>query len=324
MSPSLVLLLALAPETCAPSDLACTARDKAREAREATDPEERAQARLTAARAHLALYRKTGARADLCAARRLVHGVPRRTKDLGELPQKTRTEVEAELAKLGHDCSVRRPPRPPAAPTATTPPSPLESSAAALPAAALPTIPEVGSPIPVETGVSPSDGEALLEVKPPPVDAVRSRGPEGPKGSTASPDPEAPTVSLDGRRPSSTRPGRGLLIAGGISLGAASVLGGVAAYAALRVDTAMTRHDGLAAEANGQGYTSPDVGVMRRDLEADAPYWRRVMIGTAITSGVLTGAAVALLTVSAVKRRQTPARLALHPILPGLLLTARF
>lgn len=322
MSPSLVLLLALAPETCAPSDLACTAREKAREAREATDPEERAHARLTAARAHLALYRKTGARADLCAARRLVHGVPRRTKDLGELPQKTRTEVEAELAKLKHDCSVRHPPGSPAAPTATTP-SPLESSAAALPAAALPTTPEVGSPIPVET-VSPSDGEALLEVKPPPVDAVRSRGREGPKGSTASPDPEAPTVSLDGRQPSLTRPGRGLLIAGGISLGAASVLGGVAAYAALRVDTAMTRHDGLAAEANGQGYTSPDVGVMRRDLEADAPYWRRVMIGTAITSGVLTGAAVALLTVGAVKRRQTPARLALHPILPGLLLIARF
>lgn len=317
MSP-LVLLLALAPETCAPSDLACVAREKTREAQQATDPQEQAHTRLTAARAHLALYRKQGTRSDLCAARRLLKKLPRRTMDLGELPQKTRAEVEAELAELGYDCSVRRPPRPPATPTAPTPSPQLEPSTSALPT----TSDEVGPPIPVETGVSPSDGDALLEVKPPP---VRSVAVEGPKASVPSPDPEARTVSpADSDRPILNHPGRGLLIAGGISLGAASVLGGVTTYAAIRVDAAMTQHDGLAAEANSQGYTSPDVGVMRRDLEADAPHWRRVMIGTAITTVVLTGAAVALLTVGAVKRRQSPARLALHPVLPGLLLTARF
>ena len=128
---------------------------------------------------------------------------------------------------------------------------------------------------------------------------------------------------MDGGHPSAEHTGRGLLITGGLSLATASVLGGATAYAALRVERARADHDGLAAASNAQGYTPPDVGDMRRDLEAEALHWRRVMLGSSIATGVVTGVAVALVTAGVVKRRRSE-RLALQPVLPGLLLTARF
>lgn len=308
MSPPLVLLLVLAPEPCAPSDLACTAREQVREAKRTTDPRERAQAFLTAARAHLALYRKTGDVAELCAARRLVPH--RHTSDLGDLPRATRADIEAELARLRHDCT---PPRPSSssAPQPSGPPmSPSGEAASA------------ESPV----GASSPETEPLLDVEVRPSESVPpvvARGPEAPTVPTAR-EPAAPiTRPVDGEQPSAHHRGQGLLITGGLSLAAASVLGGATAYAALRVERARGEHEGLAAAANAQGYTPPDVGDMRRDLEAEALHWRRVVLGTSITTGVVTGVAVALVTAGVVKRRRSQ-RFALQPVLPGLLLTARF
>lgn len=135
----------------------------------------------------------------------------------------------------------------------------------------------------------------------------------------------APTATLSqGDRPTLARPGRGLLIAGGLSLVPASVLAGLAAYSAVRVERLASTYGGLAETATGQGYTDPDVDMMRRDLEQDGPHWRRVRIGTSIAAGLVTGAAVALITAGAVKRRRSLERLTLHPLVPGLLMTARF
>ena len=301
MSPTLVLLLVLAPEPCAPSDLACTASEQVREAKRTTDPRERAQAFLTAARAHLALYRKTGDVAELCAARRLVPH--RHTSDLGDVPRATRADIEAELARLRHHCT---PPRPSSssAPQPSGPPTPPPSGDTASPEG------------PVVTA-SP-EAEALLDVERRPNEVahpVAARRPEAPAAPTTRP--------VDGGQPSADHRGRGLLITGGLSLAAASVLGGATAYAALRVERARGEHEGLAAAADAQGYTSPDVGDMRRDLEAEALHWRRVMLGTSIATGVVTGVAVALVTAGVVKRRRSQ-RFALQPAFPGLLLTARF
>lgn len=309
MSPPLVLLLVLAPEPCAPSDLACTAREQVREAKRTTDPRERAQAFLTAARAHLALYRKTGKVAELCAARRLVPH--RHTSDLGDLPRTTRAEIEAELARLQHHCTPPRP-SPSSAPQPLGPPELPSSGDAASPA----------GPV----GAASPDAEALLDVERRPNEVIPPAAAKGPEAPTAPAvrEPNAPiTRPVDGGQPSAEHPGRGLLITGGLSLAAASVLGGATAYAALRVERARGEHEGLAAAANAQGYTPPDVDGMRRDLEAEALHWRRVMLGTSIATGVVTGVAVALVTAGVVKRRRSH-RLALQPVLPGLLLTARF
>ena len=307
MSPPLVLLLVLAPEPCAPSDLACTAREQVLEAKRTTDPRERAQAFLTAARAHLALYRKTGDVAELCAARRLVPH--RHTSDLGDLPQTTRTEIEAELARLRHFCT---PPRPSSSSAPQPSGPPTASGAAASPE----------SPV----GASSPETEPLLDVEVRPsevVPPVTARGPETPTVPPAR-QPNAPlTRPVDGGQPSAEHTGGVLLITGGLSLAAASVLGGATAYAALRVERARGEHEGLAAAANAQGYTPPDVGDMRRDLEAEALHWRRVVLGTSIATGVVTGISVALVTAGVVKRRRSQ-RLALQPAFPGLLLTARF
>ena len=175
-------------------------------------------------------------------------------------------------------------------------------------------------------GASSPEAEALLDVERRPnevMPTVAARRPEAPIAPTAR-EPTAPTTRrVDGGQPSAGHTGRGLLISGGLSLAAASVLGGATAYAALRVERARGEHEGLAAATNAQGYTPPDVGDMRRDLEAEALHWRRVMLGTSIATGVVTGVAVALVTAGVVKRRRSQ-RLALQPVLPGLLLTARF
>lgn len=321
---SLIVLVTLAPAPCAGSDLACTARESMREARDATDPRDRAEALLTAARAHLGLYRKTDDRAELCNAWRLT---PRKhTEHLGDVPQTTRAEIKAELARLRHDCKSRSQ-RPTPTQTAIAPPSTSEPAATTAPAAPSGTS---ASGEPLEAIVaSPADdsrGEELIGIDRHPTRSVRpaERQAAAAEATPARPRtaPPAPLVRDDG--PTLARPGRGLLIAGGLSLVPASVLAGLAAYSAVRVERLASTYDGLAETATDQGYTTPGVDMMRRNLEEDGPHWRRVRIGTSIAAGLITGAAVALITAGAVKRRRSLERLTLHPLLPGLLMTARF
>lgn len=320
----LVLLVALAPEPCPLGDLACTAAERARAAKAATDPRERARALLGEARAHLGLFRQTGERAELCKAQRLI---PRKhTEQLGDVPRTTRAEVKAELARLGHDCKPRAQ-RPTPTPTAVTPSPASDPPASVTPASAIngePLEAIVASP-----AAEGTRGDALLDV-----DRHRARVARPVEGHAADmrahgaatlPKPETVLTTpptLD--RPGALHPGRGLLLAGGLGLATASVLGGVATYAAVRVDRATSTYGGLAETANGQGYTTPDADMMRRELETDGPHWRRVRIGTAITAGLVAGAAVALITAGAVKRRRSLGRLSVHSLAPGLLMTARF
>lgn len=322
---SLIVLVTLAPAPCAGSDLACTARDSLREAKSATDPRDRAEALLTAARAHLGLYRKTDDRAELCSAWRLI---PRKhTEHLGDVPRTTRAEVKAELARLGHDCRPRSQ-RPTSTPTAIAPPSASEPAATTTAPAAPSDTSASSEPLQVIVA-SPADdrrGDELIGIERHPTRSVRPA--EGQVAAVVAIPARlrnAPTApSPRGDRPALARPGRGLLIAGGLSLVPASVLVGLAAYSAVRVERLASTYGGLAETATGQGYTDPDADMMRRDLEQDGPHWRRVRIGTSIAAGLVTSAAVALITAGAVKRRRSLERLTLHPLLPGLLMTARF
>lgn len=310
---SLVLLIALAPEPCPLGDLACTAAERAHAAKAATDPRERARALLGEARAHLGLFRQTGDKAELCKAQRLI---PRtHTEHLGDVPQTTRAEVKAELARLEHDCNPR-PQRPtPPSPTSDVPAPPPASSATPAPST-------VGEPLETQ-------GDELIDVdrQHARVDRQVESHAADVKARGATPPPRpAPTSTTPPtrERPRMVPPGRGLLIAGGLGLATASLLGGVATYAAVRVDRATSAYGGLAETANGQGYTTPDADMMRRELETDGPHWRRLRIGTAISAGVIVGAAAALLTAGAIKRRRSLERLSVGPLAPGLLMIARF
>ena len=183
MTPSALTLLlhvAAAP-ACAPSDLACTARDSALEARRATDPLDRAVAHVTAARANLGLYRETGDLARLCDAQRHLDHVPRaRASELGDLPRETRQEVAGELSRREHICPARprraqvtAPVAPPAAPAPEPrPTAPSEVSTSDLLDVAVSAPPALGPP----AAAAPSPGR-VLPVQAPPAPALRVADP---------------------------------------------------------------------------------------------------------------------------------------------------
>lgn len=312
MTPSALTLLlhvAAAP-ACEPTDLACTARDSALEARRATDPLDRAVAHVTAARANLGLYRETGDLSRLCDAQRHLDHVPRaRASELGDLPRETRQEVAGELSRRGHACSPRprrsqavAPETPPTTPASGPRPAALSEVAASdLLDVAVSRPPAFGPP----ASAVDSPGQAPI--------AVHVHGP-------------TPAPALRGSDAASRQQpsGRGLLIAGGVVLASGALAGSLTAVAAIRRDDAQQRHDALAAEASVLGYTAPDVDAQRQGLAADAQHWRSVVIGTAVAAGVATATAVALLTAGAVKARRASSRIAVSPLLPGVLLTARF
>jgi hypothetical protein len=313
MTPSALSLLlhVTAAPTCEPTDLACTARDSALEARRATDPLDRAVAHVTAARANLGLYRETGDLDRLCDARNHLDHVPRaRASELGDLPRETRQEVAGELSRRRHVCS----PRPrrsqavaPVAPVASStapdprPTAPSEVAASDLLDVAVSRLPALGPP----ASATNSPGQATI--------AVHVQGP-------------IPAPVLRGADAASRQqlPGRHLLIAGGVVLASGALAGGLTAVAAIRLDDVQQKHNILAAEASDKGYTAPHVDAQRQALAADAQHWRSVVIGTAVATGVATATAVALLTAGAVKARRASSRIAVSPLLPGVLLTARF
>lgn len=305
---SLVLSLA-APAECARNDLACTARTAAREAREATDPRERAEARLTAARAHLAMSQGTGAKEHLCQARRFVAGL-RPTPELGDLLPATREQIERELTRRKITCPKGQRP-PPAVPSEPVPSTPTPDGAQqALEAPAEPSEPQR-----VDPPLRRPEDELL------PVD-VSTIVQQPPRAPTPAPEPVVPvgrTSGADVRPPA----GRRLLIAGGVLVGGAAMAGGLAAVAAARAEYLANEQNTIAAKTHEQGFTDPASREASEELAAGVAHWERVMLGASVAGAVVGTTAVALLAAGAVKRRRA-ARVVVAPGFAGLLWTARF
>lgn len=297
--------------TCAPSDLRCTGDAYAKAARVAATDEERTRFALAAGRAYLGLFRETAKVGDLCRARQLIRqGLAQPGEHLRERLAKSATEIQAEMSRLGTTCRTPRRKSEATAPAPSTPDrdtEPLMTVVADRQAAPQP-VPESTSAAPASNapGASPPDGPPPpLPVSTAPVMRV----------------PTAPSVADRLLGPRS--PGRGLLVAGGLFMVPATLAGGLTAFAAIQLDRSTLAHNQLAAEAHSVGYTAPDVAAERRELAAEVDHWRRAVVGFSIATGVLTGAAVALIATGVAKRR-TGRRLALSPALPGLLLNARF
>jgi len=312
------VLAAPPPERCTPADLACTARAAAREAADAKDVGERAEARLTAARAHLGLYRKTGAQSHLCEARRFVTGV-RQSDALGDLLPATRDEIKAELSRLGITCPARShrptpkpassPAAPEAAPLEPITPSPPQGSVQASPVAPAGSSPESTSrPVPeVRDELLPVDtrGRAALKTTRPPVRVMQ------------------PANTRTGRSDAPPPAGRGLLIAGGVLVGGASIAGGLAALAGIRADRLADEQNTIASATHAQGFSTPDMTRDSESLAAGVAHWDRVMLGAALSCAALGSTAIALMAGGAVKRRRGT-RVAMTPGPGALLFTARF
>jgi hypothetical protein len=326
LSSACLLFLAASPSTpprCAPDDLACTAQASIREANAATDPRARAEALLTAARAYLLLYRREGEPSQLCLAQHTLRRLPRaQPPDLDKFLRDLRAEIATEQANLGVACKsaapnpthpkvTRKPslsPRTPSSPS----PSPIAEEGAL--AAESPPVADAGPLLEVEAKVP-----ALRAAVPAFRDAAPTTGP------AATPAPPALTVApMLSDRPLAPRPGRGLLVGGGVVLTSASLFGALAVGAMVQRDDLVAKHDALASNANHNGYTAPDDDLARGQLAPEAMRWHRLMVGASISSGVLASVAVALISTGAAKWWRLSRRLAVRPAPGGVLLNARF
>lgn len=301
-------------------DLRCTAQASVREANHANDKFQRAAALTTAARAYLALFRGSDAAGDLCAANRYIERVfrlkPAYWAPLGDRPQATRSSVVQEMTRLGIECSKPDMPRPSAV-ASSRPALPSDASSAGadkeVASASQPDKNAVEAP-------PPGPGDELLPV-------VAAVGEQRPQVLERAPAPSGsfPVSNTKSRHPPAarTRSGRAELIVGGILLGGASLAGGIAALAGARIDRVTAQQNAVAAESHVQGFSSPEMVSESHRLEATGAHWRQVLIITSITSAALGVTAVALVISGATKYRRS-GRVAVAPMLPGLLFTARF
>lgn len=130
------------------------------------------------------------------------------------------------------------------------------------------------------------------------------------------PRPEQPV------RPAPTS-GGSLLIAGGLSLGAATAFGALAGWSVIRHDALERRIDQLRSTAHAQGYTAPEVAALRDALGADADRIRNISLSTALAAGATATVGAVLIGVGA-WRRGVARRFALTPAWRGLWVVAHF
>ena len=257
-SPALHLLAALAiatsppadPSTCAADDLQCSAPAFAAAARRATSDAQRVQYLYFAHRAYLALSDKPPkgrvASRDLCQAHRLLE----QALALPETPLRGRIvdserETLARLTTKKVQCKAPKPgnkDRPLVA--AAAPPAELRSDAA------------TDEPSTIAAGIAAQpqtdDDIVVAASKLPDLDSWQP--------TTIQPEPDAMPVSarrVKTERPASApRPGRGLVIAGGVTLGVGVALTTAAGFMGRRmVDT---RREIVALGHNVDGYATTD------------------------------------------------------------------
>ena len=294
--------------TCEPGDNACKAELFVKRAKKAPTAEQRAKYLHAAHRSYLYLYDETHEARDLCAARRTVDqglAIPGLSDALRADFEAARDALMAREREAGVRCG--RTSKPPKA-------DPPLLAAKQVDAPAAPSLTTTDPP-----SASPPAPVALQSTE----HEERAKG----DGSRVRPEQPAigdallPVTRRSSARPTTTRPGRGLAIAGGAGLGVGLVLTGVAGYLGGRmVDTVHA-----AREFNSQidGFASD--AEIARDAELKQEYRR---LGPPTLALALAGGAT--LVVSAVllgvggRRMARASRMALMPTPGGLAFGARF
>lgn len=141
--------------------------------------------------------------------------------------------------------------------------------------------------------------------------------PRPPPSSPAPPAPQPPPA-----RPAALPTCRGLLITGGVLLGTAAALGGGATAAFVRRDALVDQERALAANAAALGYADTATLNAQAALGDGIRAAHRLMLGTAITSGITAGTAAVLIAIGA--HRRARGRIDVQPTLGGLLIHGRF
>lgn len=295
-------LLALAPAEaplCELTDNACKARqfiDKSRTA----PPGARALYLYTAHRSYLALFAQSGKVQDLCAARASFDrsvGVQGQSEGQRASFEAARAELEALERQFGARCGVaaKRRKRVEATPVAALTP---DASAG-----------EDEPPPLLAERVEPGEGEQA--------DPRDTRAPARVPRPLLHDAPERPTPAKPLRPP-----GRGLVIAGGTTLGLGLVLGGLAGYAGSQLAGLARASQDLYENARGQAL--PNVVDEDSHLRGTYRQWLPVTVAATIagTSALVVGAVLVRLGVR--RHKDGPSRTALVPVPGGLAIHARF
>lgn len=325
MTPTCILavLLALAEPAaeCERDDNACKARRHERRAAAAATPEDRAYYLHLAHRSYLFSFDKSHDPADLCAARRnfdaslAIEGQTEKQRESTEAAlkdlQARERAAQSGCRKQGQTPRRTRKPEPPR----------LVAEADAL---------RRDPPVHAET----VQGDSATPQAPPPdvaqVPAIPGRTPDNLSTAQDSVFP-APTsgglVTTDALMPvpprrASSRAGRGLVIAGGASLGVGLALAGVAGYMGGRTMDARRQAATLGGMVDGYA----DDAQLTQDQQLTREYEQRgtQTLALALAGGTTIVVAAVLLGVGGRRMARVATRTSLAPMPGGLVFRARF
>jgi hypothetical protein len=317
---ALFMLGGATPTDCDPTDHGCKARRSEQKAASATLPDDRATYLRSAHLSYISLFDETGDVRDLCTARRVFDaslGVKGQSADERARTRKLRGELVAREQKLAIPCRVPKHQRasrtevPPVAASATTPKTPVTSS----PPDAEPT----SDPPTLLTSASTAET--------PPVPA-RSSTTVRPSLASETTRPEEALMPIPDRRtptrpqPDGPRPGRGLVIAGGVLLVGGVALTAGAGHLGRRMNETRQEYFTLVDSINGFG--TPEQDAKAGSLLGDYKGMRTQAMTLAVVGGTTIVVAAVLAGVGGRRMARAASRTALVPVPGGLALFARF
>ena len=309
---ALLLLEAPAAEECALTDNRCRAGMYERRAAKAPSAGQRALFLYTAYRSYFFLFEKTGDARDLCAARRALDAslaVEGQPPSLRAKSETARTELLAREDQQDAHCgsvSRRRRARPADAP--------LVARGSQLPAGPPPdepTPPLLAKPEPSaasEAGARTSALQLLADA------------------DTASTQPaEVTLLPVEARQvdiPRAPRPGQGLVIAGGVTLGVGAALAAGAGLAGRRMSD--TSREIIALSERVDGYATADQAARDAGLRSDYEAQRHQRLALALGSGATIVVAMILAGVGGRRMARAASQSAFLPAPGGLVFRFRF
>lgn len=307
---------------CTPTDHGCKAKRSEQRAASAIKPDERATYLRSAHLSYVFLFEKTGNGLDLCSARRTFDeslAVKDQSADERARTQKHRKDLVALERKAGTSCKsmvkqrrVSRSDAPPVVARTTSPKAPSVDS-------------------PVHT-------TELTSEPPPPLASAAT--PESPPVPEPSPSPSALPSSVNNPRPDATlmqiptrrapprphtdgpRPGRGLVIAGSVTLGAGVVLTGVAGRMGRRMNE--TRQEYFTLVDSVAGFATSDQDAKAGGLFRDYNEMRTQALALGVAGGTTIILAAVLAGLGGRRMARAASRTALVPVPGGLALHAQF
>ena len=308
---------------CDPADHGCKARRSEQRAASAIKPDDQATYLRSAHLSYLSLFDRTGDVHDLCSARRAFDAslaVKDQSADERARTRKLRGDLVARQQKAAAPCkAVVRQPRislpdaPPVAASATKPkpkPPPVVSPADA-----------VGS-----TTETPSLLTSTATSEPPPAPSPSALHSSPPSGNGLRPDETLMRIPAQraSTRPQTDgpRPGRGLVIAGGVMLGAGVAVVAGAGHMGRRMNE--TRQEYFTLVNSVSGFATPAEDAKADGLLGDYKAMRTQALALAFAGGTTVVLAAVLAGLGGRRMARAASRTALVPVPGGLALHARF